>query len=627
MRWKIACLAVALAVSSAHASPRGGFTASGGGNNGFTTFAATTGTGSCSGGTYTGSCIAYVDTSTGNDATCAVQPPPITQTPAAGVACLTITKASGLIRNSSSDQLLLNACQTWTDDSLAWSSRSGSSFTLSPAITTLGDHTLTGSIVLGYYNAASCPGSRPTIQISVAKYGSGNAYLNVLGASRVNNFAINGWNFYCYTRDPNNAGYVSADSSASLNPVTIFVTGSNIMFEDTKVSFCSNSYVYTQGSATDAWTNWYAKRNIFTNQYRVGGLDTSQGMFLGGVLNAVFVENTFDSNGWLAGVTGAERQVENHNLYIAVSTSNGGNSLINNILTNDPGGTQFRPGGTVYNNFFSHNSANIIAGYNLLSFTYNVMQACQDIPPPNTLSQCPGIDFAASLPSGVADHNIIGNAISSSTTAFAIKIEAASGGDCSACFGGSLVGDFTSGSGTINNVYDGGVGAGNGNRSGGWPTGSPITSVTVAANPIPNNTTVSTVSTCTGSGTACILTMAGGNVAASNATASKIGRPSLTISLTNNAVWKWPVGIVDGGVGTIQSGNCVDLTGSGTGCSASFPSPNNTVETYDASLGGPGTFANWISIADARGLHVWDPTHSANGVNNWIRTGFGFPLQ
>jgi hypothetical protein len=57
-------------------------------------------------GTGNNTCIIYVDNTggQGNDGTCAIQSPPVTNTPSAGTQCATIAKAVTLLRTGKPDR-------------------------------------------------------------------------------------------------------------------------------------------------------------------------------------------------------------------------------------------------------------------------------------------------------------------------------------------------------------------------------------------------------------------------------------------------------------------------------------------------------------------------------------------
>lgn len=62
---------------------------------------------------------------------------------------------------------------------------------------------------------------------------------------------------------------------------------------------------------------------------------------------------------------------------------------------------------------------------------------------------------------------------------------------------------------------------------------------------------------------------------------------------------------------------------SATKGNVSFPSPDRTVETYDAFLGGPGTFDHFIAEARSQSATNWRRQYTAVAANDYVRLGFG----
>jgi len=87
------------------------------------------------------------------------------------------------------------------------------------------------------------------------------------------------------------------------------------------------------------------------------------------------------------------------------------------------------------------------------------------------------------------------------------------------------------------------------------------------------------------------------------------------VSVTGNIIYDWNYGILDQGTGNITSPNATNLTG--------YPNPNLSVETYDATLGGPGTLADFLTRARGQSKDNWNTALMAAAVNNYIKTGFG----
>lgn len=594
---------------------RSGFVANSTGN-GFTTFVPTTGTGICArtGTTYTGGCIAYADTVLGNDTTCAPQAPPVTLTPS--LPCATIAKASSFIRDGHDDWTLLKAGQTFTDDLIssgANTSYSGSGMVVSPSWSTVGSHIVSGVILFGVYGTGARPIVKASFTTMNAQRGS---YFQRQASTTNSNIAVNGWEFYAYTRDPANPSYVAGDSNQ--NPAAFsFVNSNSItnwLLEDNKFSYFANSFSYGTVPYGVYLDNLIFRRNIVQFQY-IGGNQESQGMYVAGARTLMVIEeNFFNSNGWLNGVSGASPNLLNHNIYNDII--NPANTIYRgNILCFDYGAAQFRQGGVIYNNLFCDSAPTMSTGINQVTMTYNVVQETADRPSPNSATIGSGLDLNPAMPGSLIDHNIVTNSVSSSPS-FGIKVEGTLNGP---------TGNFTSGSPTISNVNT----SSESNES--WPTGLPIT-----GSLIPPNTTVLSQSF---NGTTGSITMS--NNATGNGTATAFAPFNLNQTVSNNIVYNQNCGtpgsgcaITDNGTGTTLTSNCMDPAAannnpSGSGCSSEpYPAPSRSIETYDSVvLGGPGTVADFLNQGGSRSLGSWPLNLTANGVNNYIRQGFNVPLQ
>ncbi len=59
------------------------------------------------------------------------------------------------------------------------------------------------------------------------------------------------------------------------------------------------------------------------------------------------------------------------------------------------------------------------------------------------------------------------------------------------------------------------------------------------------------------------------------------------------------------------------------GTDKGYPDPDRTLADYNASLGGERSFEAFIETARNRGLQEWDVRYTADGINDYIRAGFG----
>ncbi len=77
----------------------------------------------------------------------------------------------------------------------------------------------------------------------------------------------------------------------------------------------------------------------------------------------------------------------------------------------------------------------------------------------------------------------------------------------------------------------------------------------------------------------------------------------------------WSTGHINTVVGNRQS---IDNTNS-----FGFPHPDRTIETYDSSLGGPGTLAHFNSLLVLQSKANWNPNLTADVIVDYIQEGFG----
>jgi hypothetical protein len=520
----------------------------------------------------------------------------------------TIAHGASLLRNGHDDWLLLNRGDVFLNDLPNIGNSSGSGMVVTPAWSTAGTHTVSGVMLFGYYGNAA---ARPQLKISQATLGDGGACIEHTGSDSFSNIAVNGWDFYCFSRDPGNVGYVSGDSALHSSAIANFVGGQNLLVEDCLMHFFSLAVDWEPGAG---YSGLVFRRNVIVDQYLLGSsAGHSQGIFLAGagtgnlITGIVFDENCFDHNGWNSSVSGADQATFNHNIYMAIPGTDGTTIYRGNILANDPGGVQFRPGGTVYNNFFVLNASHLVGGTNLSTVTYNVVQKACDITGVNASVQGFGLNVIGALPSSLIDHNIVSNELSTSGSSFGIKIDPLTQNS-----GTNITGNLNSNN-QVTNVWNGGVGAGNGVGNEGWPPGTPITGTN-----IPASTTVLSATGFDGNGAQGTLTISHNATATTTGVALTV--PALNYTISNNIIYNQLGGIVDNGTGTTQSGNANFPTGGG-----SYPAPTRSTETYDTLLGGPGTVTDFLAKARGQSKQNWNTAYMANAVNNYIRFGFNFP--
>ena len=304
--------------------------------NGWTVFTPTTGTGSCgnSSSNYTGTCIIYVDNTSGqgNDSTCAAQAPPLTTTPTAQQQCATLSKAISLLRGGpggvSNDWILLKAGDTFVGQSFGNICHGGIS--------------AAQPLLIGTYGTGALP------LVEVPDGGNGGIQgAGCAGSGADNYIAVVGIEFYAYTRDP---------SSPSYNPNAADTTGADfldplnyLLIENCKFSFFSINII-VDGSLNGSNNPGPVtiRRNVIVDAYATD--EHSQGIYVNWTNNLLVQENVLDNNGWNATVSGAGATVFNHNLYL--TTENGPVTIVGNISSNGSSGSQFRSGGTITDNAF-----------------------------------------------------------------------------------------------------------------------------------------------------------------------------------------------------------------------------------------------------------------------------------
>ena len=480
--------------------------------NGWTVFTPVPGTGSCASGTYTGTCVVYVSSSSGNDSTCA----PVTATSTSFTPCATLAKGISLLRNDHPDWLLLKRGDTWLNQDFSSLSRLSGQSATAPMV--IGSYDPSEPGVVDPYVAGARPLMRPNPSATGSVFFSDNGLGSTINNNTGGNFlAIVGIEFYNYTRDPNNASFNSSLPDMQgiffLNPITW------LLIEDCKFSFFANNislqldyYTFLPGTVT-------IRRNVIVDAYSTDS--HSQGIFTSGISNLVIEENVLDHNGWDASVAGAGPTVFNRNLYDHQDGTTG-LTFVGNISSNSSSqGAQFRNGGTVTNNLFVANDA---AGFDVGH------QAS---------------DSGLVITSATVQNNVI---------------------------------EQTNGA-----IAD-------------WATGINILNASGSGIQVTNNIIAQNAST--------------------NATALYADSTTASVVATNNIIYNWGTGAIsDNGTGDIMSPNAVNASG--------YPNPNLTVATYDTTLGGPGTLADFIAQARDQSKANWNPALTADAVNTYIRAGFG----
>lgn len=287
--------------------------------------------------------IVYVSSSDGNDANDGSFERPVQH----------LAKGISLLRSGMPDWLLLKRGDTWTNESLSSLSKSGRSAQERMVITSYGPST-----------------ERPLIETGVGI----TAY-----DSPTNHHAFIGLHFDAHTRDPRSPAYVDANDNSSAFRI---LGGNNILIEDCFLEhYGTNIIVQVYSAPID---NFALRRSIIVDaSAKVSSsapaqIPHSQGLYLASATNTLIEENVFDHNGWDLDTPGGEPTMFNHNLYL-----NGLHGVIlrNNITTHAASmGTKLNANesqgftnGIVENNFYAQDEIAISMGGHLFDDTYNAI--------------------------------------------------------------------------------------------------------------------------------------------------------------------------------------------------------------------------------------------------------------
>ena len=341
--------------------------------------------------------IIYVSSSQGSDGNDGLT----TGTPVA-----TIAKGITLLRDGFPDWLLLRKGDTWYEALGQWK-KSGRSASEPMVVSAYGPSTV-----------------RPLL-----KTGSGRAIFTngSNGAPQSNNYLVfKGLHFYAHTRNPANAAeYTGTRGGNGLE----WLRGTNfLLVEDNMFSFFEVG-LSIQDVDGFGISNIYIRKNIITDSYRLDSDGHSQGLFMNGVTGALIEGNILDHNGWHDTISGAQKTVYNHGMYIQSNCRN--ISILDNIIMrSSQNGAQLRPGGQLNGNLLIENTvALLLAGDDPnvtgISVSDNVvLNGVADIPGASSVSSW-GIDFNAITTShaATAANNIVAHSLVASPS-FAIESNA-----------------------------------------------------------------------------------------------------------------------------------------------------------------------------------------------------------
>jgi hypothetical protein len=236
----------------------------------------------------------------------------------------TIAKGKSIIRDGMPDRLLLKRGDVWNEPLGTWS-KSGKS--------------AAEPLVVSTYGSA--------VERPLLKTGNKGALYAAPGDT-INYVAFMGLHMYAHTRDPGAPEFVGPEGEEGVRWLS---NTDELLFEDMYVHFYEGPNFTIQGTVPDknTITNVKFRRNVIADSYNTTG--HSQGIYAQQVTNLLIEENLFDHNGWNEKVSGAQKTIFNHNLYINVTCEN--LTVKDNIIVRAAShGLQARPGGLVTGNLF-----------------------------------------------------------------------------------------------------------------------------------------------------------------------------------------------------------------------------------------------------------------------------------
>lgn len=240
-----------------------------------------------------------------------------------GQAVKTIARGKELMRNDSTDWMLLRKGDTWHEVFNSWKF-SGRSPDERVVITTYGESHERPKIVCQNAHGITAP------------YGEDVSHVAIVGLHFVSDRAVDN-----VTRG-----------------VRWQSTGEDLLIEDCKIEgFASN---ITIEGLQPGFENATIRRTIIADAWTTGG--HSQGLFAKDVTGLVLEENVIDHNGWNPDIPGAEATTFNQNVYLQVGVT--GVVFSGNVSARAAGaGVQMRSGGIAENNLFYANDMAMRFGY------------------------------------------------------------------------------------------------------------------------------------------------------------------------------------------------------------------------------------------------------------------------
>ncbi len=244
------------------------------------------------------------------------------------------TKAASLVRSGFPDWVLLHRGDVFNDSFSNWS-KSGRSADEPMLISTYGT------------------GARPLIKTGTAS--SGFATISNSSAN-VNFVDVIGLQFYANLRDPSVPGSYNQNAAGGTTGFQFYANGGNLLIEDCQISFFRNN-LDIEGVNGSAVQNVVLRRNVITDSWSF--TSHSQGIYSYNVNNISLFQNVFDHNGWQA--SGAGESGFNHNIYFSFNVV--GTDIEQNVISNGSyAGIMARGGGKIINNLLMQNAIAVSFG-------------------------------------------------------------------------------------------------------------------------------------------------------------------------------------------------------------------------------------------------------------------------
>jgi len=213
----------------------------------------------------------------------------------------TLRAAVNLVRNGSSDWMLLKRGDVWMNESL-WVTSTIQIWEKDNKIGRSPDQPI---IFASYGNSTKRPLLKTGNQTGFWAWGT-------------ENIAILGLEIYADERDTNTPIYTSPAG------VWLLYDNKNILIEDNYIHMYDTDIIAQSSTGKNA-SQITIRRNVITDAYNINN-NHAQGIFTSEVYGLVIEGNVFDHNGWRDNTPGGEPSMFNHNIYL----NEGKNTLVKN---------------------------------------------------------------------------------------------------------------------------------------------------------------------------------------------------------------------------------------------------------------------------------------------------------